>query len=47
MLRMQIIMQKPFTYFIGGLIFLLLVPGSALAESARSLVESGNEAFLQ
>ena len=41
-------MHKLFSLYIGGFIFLLLlVPGIACAESARSLVESGNKAFLQ
>jgi len=46
MLTLQEVMQKQFLYHIISLIFLLLlVPGLACAESARSLVESGNEAF--
>jgi len=41
-------MQKLFSLHIFGALFmLLLVPGLACAESARSLVESGNEAFRQ
>ena len=41
-------MHKLFTHNIVGFIFLLLlVPGAVTAESARSLVESGNEAFRQ
>lgn len=41
-------MRKLFSQYIGGIVFVIfLLPGAVFAESARSLVESGNEAFHQ
>ena len=48
MLRLQSVMKKLLPFYIIHIIFLqLLIPLTVSAESTRSLVESGNEAFRQ